>query len=489
VNLHFKKGTLVGAAELSANASSNTGDAAVTQGMTSVCLILLLLSAAAEGIVGNVAKLMWLLSLVPLTVMNPGAGLGIYVASAAIYSAPYVYGMAGQSSRFGSLFERPDNFALGGTLLFWMLCFRRRLLWRSWGLAVLISMFLLITFAHATILGLMTRTNFAVFMRMFGFPLILFLLIVGSPVSGGYMRAFFATVMTLTVYLAAISVLEGIDLRALIIPTWVTDPQLNETIGTNRSGGTFLQSEWNGFALCLGFCIMVGLLLMDNRRYGFLKYAAVLLCLAAIYFTFTRAAWLATAAASLLLLLRSPQPRDRLHLKRIFSIAVIGIALFVLILFPGGTAKKRTADTDTVYFRINLWMAGVQMAMNRPILGHGFGQFKEGVVDYHEDTSLVPFANLPEEGMVAHNTMLNILVEQGGLGLLLYLMIFIQIYLRARRASIALSPKAGQIWVTAFTLVYIINTQFIVAYEPTTNFIYYGAMGLLIGTENDGAGS
>jgi hypothetical protein len=455
------------------------------QTMICVSFVLLLLSCVDQGFVGNIAKLFWLTSLVPLMIMNIGAALGMYVGAAAIYSAPYVRSLAAHGSGWGSILERPDNFALAGFVIFLAVFgVDRRLFLRPTRLAVIIVLFLLLSFGHAAALGLMTRANFAVFMRMFGLPFIVFLLLMNRPISRSDVHGFLAVISVFTVYLAVISVLERFGWHSVIVPTWIADPQFNQAIETGRSGGTFLQSEWNGFALGLGYCIVWGAILIDHQRPRSFKYGAALLCLAAIFFTYTRAAWLGAAMASLVLLLRPSSSGESQSLKRLSTVAVIVIAMTVVILFPGKTARQRAGEAGTAYFRINLWVAGLKMAMDKPVVGHGFGQFKGGVVAHHEDQSSVPYAAIPEEGMVAHNTPLNILVEEGVLGLLLYGLIFIYIYVRARRSSLAIWWKEGPPWVMALTLVYVINTQFIVAYEPTTNFIYYGTMGLLIAAEN-----
>jgi len=36
-------------------------------------------------------------------------------------------------------------------------------------------------------------------------------------------------------------------------------------------------------------------------------------------------------------------------------------------------------------------------------------------------------------------------------------------------------------WLTAFAIAYLFNAQFVVTYEATTNLIYYGTLGVLVG--------
>jgi O-antigen ligase len=153
-----------------------------------------------------------------------------------------------------------------------------------------------------------------------------------------------------------------------------------------------------------------------------------------------------------------------------------------LILFPSREARERTGDTGTIYYRINLWAAGLSMASHKPFLGYGIGQFESKASDYQVSTNLAPEMVIPEEGSGTHNVFLNVLIEQGIFGLVLYLLIMAQIFLSARGKTARSngSPVSGP-WIVAFTLVYFVNAQFVNIHEPVTNLIYFGAMGMIAG--------
>ena len=69
-------------------------------------LVLLLISCVDDNFAGSVSKIVWLVSFVAISIINVGAALGVYIASAAIYSVRHYDGI-------GSVFQRPDNIALG----------------------------------------------------------------------------------------------------------------------------------------------------------------------------------------------------------------------------------------------------------------------------------------------------------------------------------------------------------------------------------------
>jgi O-antigen ligase len=68
--------------------------------------------------------------------------------------------------------------------------------------------------------------------------------------------------------------------------------------------------------------------------------------------------------------------------------------------------------------RVRLWIAGVHAFEQRPVMGYGVASFKQAIA--------------PEVGsntQVAHNSFLSVLVEEGMVGLALYLLMFLSVYL------------------------------------------------------------
>jgi len=81
----------------------------------------------------------------------------------------------------------------------------------------------------------------------------------------------------------------------------------------------------------------------------------------------------------------------------------------------------------------------------------------------------------------AHNTVLNVLVELGAIGLFLYLGALVALYRRAKTAAVQFWGRDGAVWVAVFFGVYFLQAQFAFAHEPTTNQIFFGTMGALAG--------
>jgi O-antigen ligase len=412
--------------------------------------------------------------------MNFGGGFGIYVASVAIYAVKHDLGEQ-------SIWDRVDNFGLILILLtFAFTRLRRDSLFRARYFIVIISFYILFTLLQTQALGLLNWFNFAAFMRMYGLPFTFLLVLRVASLSPREIRSFSAVMLILGAYMAIVSILERLGMYSIIIPPWIGDPNLNETIGSGRSGGPLLQPEFNGFTLSLISCIILGMTYIDRSRYVLLKYAICLLCVIGVLFTYTRGAWVAVALASPFLLLRPSSVLGGNMIKRFALFSIMLLLAGFLILFPSRQVRERTGDTGTIYYRVNLWVAALTMAVQKPILGHGIKQFEKEVSDYQVSTNLAPEMIIPEEGTGTHNVFLNVLIEQGVLGLILYLSIILQIYLKARASARANWLKGGSVWVFVFTIIYFVNAQFVNIHDPVTNLIYFGTMGMLAGLSATG---
>ena len=460
----------------------NTDPDEIVSAETRVCefvviccsLGLLLISCIDLGVLGKITILIWLGSLVLVSRVNLGAAFGIYVASVAIYAVRLFEG-------WGSIFQRPDNFALLIILFSLVMAgFRKPLPAQERLLAASILLFVAYILIQMVGFGFLTRSLFAFCMRMFGLPFTFFLLLWRAKPSHRELRGFSLVLMIFGSYIALVSILEVCGWHSILVPRWIGNPALNPALATGRAGGPFLQSEWNGFALSLLFCFpFVGI----HKAIGILKVVRCLtlgLYATAIYLTYTRAAWIATTTATLIFFWQVPRPGTFQGFKRAAGAFVVAL-LVALALMSGGTARTRVQDSGTIYYRFNLWAAGLEMASSRPLFGYGFGQFQHRVSEFKTDWATPDEIPITGEGNVAHNTLVNILVEQGIFGLALYMFIGWQIFSRALRAGATIWPVYGPGWVVAFCLAYFVNSLFVVAYEPTTNYIFYGMLGLLVG--------
>jgi O-antigen ligase len=196
------------------------------------------------------------------------------------------------------------------------------------------------------------------------------------------------------------------------------------TIGP-ASLGTFL-----GIAIVFALAV-----LMWNGPPSLKKMSKFLIVLAlpAVYLTYTRGPMIAIGAVALLMGIVSRGARWR----SVFVIVVVGVAVIFLSGRIASTSvyQSRFSNGSNVSVRLVLQRASVTLAERRPITGWGYGSFDEVKNSANLQTSN-PGALLSN---TSHNSFLTLLVELGGVGLILLLIPWGLIYVRtvsaARRAN------------------------------------------------------
>ena len=430
--------------------------------MVALCSGAFLLLASYDGIVGSLSATAWLATICILSICDIGAAFGLYIGAVALFSPRHFDG-------WGTPFQRPDNYALPFLVVGIILTRLKRPSKRTVPrFGVLILTFIVYGLVQITVLGIANRAAVAWFMRTYGTACFSLLFWWAWPRPADLRR--FASVLTfVAAYMALVSVIESLRWDVLIVPTWITNPAINlnmeETFGAGRAGGLLMQSEWNGAVLSLLSCIAVASAAIGNRRFAPVKWIAYAACLVATYVTYTRGAWLAVGTALLCLMIQAlrAQPDKR---KALLILLAVVAAAAVVGAMPNHRASQRLGDSDNIYFRLYVWEAGLRMAAARPVFGYGFAQFSQQAPSYLEDASSLPTATR-EEGTVAHNVFMNLLAEEGLVGLTLYLGFVIILIRSARRSAVQLWGARGAVWVTAFVAAYYVNMQFIAGSEPT----------------------
>jgi O-antigen ligase len=444
------------------------------EGLFGLLLVaVILLSTLDETALAPVGRGLLLACFFLLTIVNAGAALGVYIAAALVFSVHHFEGQ-------GSWVQRPDNIALL-FLAFYLVagrCFSRSA--GAFGsTAVAVALLLLTTFIHLVAVVGMDMYWSSWFVRMFVAPLSLFVLLRRAALSPRELRALFLIVAILGVYLAAVSVLQALGLYAPSIPPWLGDPDFNPLFGEKRVGGVVMQPEWNALEVSLAFCVLLlRLNLRESRlRVGWLAGAG--LCLLAIYFTYTRGAWLGLLMGGVPLFWQRSAIRGiTLQRRALFVTGVLGFAAFVLF-FPTEILQGRASDSGTMYFRFSVWNAGLRMVAEHPLIGVGFGQFAGHLPAFVREVAWIKAG--PIGTNMAHNTTITVAGELGLMGLTLYLLVICGVFRAAREAAGTAWGQSGRNWVAGFTVVYFVNVQFITAHELIPNVLYFGILGAIAG--------
>jgi putative inorganic carbon (HCO3(-)) transporter len=276
-------------------------------------------------------------------------------------------------------------------------------------------------------------------------------------------------------YLSLIAILFLCDAKDLIFPRYILDESLG--IHADRARGPFLQAVANGVTLNL-----LGLIALDCfRRRRLPRVLALLFAIAvplAVLATETRAVWLSFAGSVVVLLFFSPNRRLR---RACFClIAAAGMGLLVALSFEdtNTTFDARLEERSPVEFRVVMYRAGLEMFLDKPLLGWGANdvqpELARRVHDFHQ------------KAFFFHNTYLEIGVEHGVAGLALYLWMIVELLrLGGKRRPHLASPPGTfldedfrSLW-PVLVAVYLLNASFVVMNYQFVNGLLFTLAGLL----------
>jgi O-antigen ligase len=240
--------------------------------------------------------------------------------------------------------------------------------------------------------------------NLVGMPLVTLWLVRRSNLSERHVTIVFRFLIGLGVYLAVTAVGEHFRLSALVFPKYILDP--NVGIHWGRSRGPFGNAAVMGGVLAIVYAVT--LFYVTNIRAALPLRALLALTAVAIYFTYTRSAWLTFLASLAVLGLFGGVMRRHC--------ATIVLAIFVV--FLSGGASKFSFEEGTLFTkrqgpvqdRENIMQASIAMIKDRPFLGYGYGTFLANDAAYFDQEG----KGSKDEGN--HNAFTGLLVELGLLG-------------------------------------------------------------------------
>jgi putative inorganic carbon (HCO3(-)) transporter len=278
-------------------------------------------------------------------------------------------------------------------------------------------------------------------------------------------------------YLTLTAIFFMIDAKELIFPRYILDESLG--YHADRARGPFLQAVANGVALNL-----LGLLALNSFRRERLRAVPALLFLAAlplaIVATKTRAVWLSFSLSVLGLLFFSSSTRLRRACLCLVLAGAIGLAATVIFADRNTSLADRLEERGPVIFRMEIYQAGWEMFLQKPLAGWGATamqtELSKRISDFHQ------------EQFFFHNTYLEIVVQYGLVGLLLYLWIVVDLFRvgRGLNRSKALLDNGfldSEFRTTLWPLLlgaYLLNACFVVMNYQFVNGFLFTLAGLLV---------
>ncbi len=231
-----------------------------------------------------------------------------------------------------------------------------------------------------------------------------------------------------------------------------------------------------------GVCLNVlGVMALHSFNRGRLRgiLAAVLFVTTplALLATMTRAVWLAAALSVGAFILFGRGRRSCVVAIAIAAIAGSAVCAALLAESGAGKMSDRLQDRSPVEFRIDMYRAGRKMVAEKPLLGWG------------SEANIQPeiarrVSSFHPEFYIFHNTYLELTVEHGLIGLLLYGWLFASLFrLRPKADGIEVpelfpGPGFGLAWRTALS-VYLLNASVVVMNYQFLNGYMFTIAGIV----------
>jgi len=286
-------------------------------------------------------------------------------------------------------------------------------------------------------------------------------------------RHFETFALIVLAYLCFTSIAFLVGAKSLIFPRFILDESLG--YHADRARGPLLQAVANGVSLNL-----LGLLALHSVLRGRIRGVKAALLLAslpiAILATMTRAVWLSFAVSVGFLIFRSNNRR----LRRICVALAITAAMGSLIALSFQDQRQALADrlgeSGPLDYRQAVYAGGWQMFLEKPLTGWGVNQMPSELARH--------VSGYKEKELYPHNTYLELLVEHGIFGLVLYVWLMWEIF-RLRLGAVPTDEATGlldqqfhKIW-PVLLAVYWVNAAMVVMNYQFVNGLLFTMAGML----------
>jgi O-antigen ligase len=225
---------------------------------------------------------------------------------------------------------------------------------------------------------------------------------------------------------------------------------------------------------------LLGVLAVHAYRRGIVRGVKMTVLLAsvpvAILATMTRAVWLSFAGTVLVLIVLSKQRRLRVALVTAIIVGAAGLAIVMGSTDLGGALSDRLEERGPVDFRKAVYAGGWEMFLQRPLTGWGFHQMPFELPRH--------VSGYQEKILYPHNTYLELLVEHGLAGLVLYVWLMRELWklgrgtIPARERNGFLDQYFHRLWPILLT-VYWVNAAVVVMSYQFVNGLLFTIAGML----------
>ena len=287
------------------------------------------------------------------------------------------------------------------------------------------------------------------------------------------LRHFEVFALAVLAYLSFTAIAFLVGAHWLIFPRFILDESLG--FHADRARGPLLQAVANGVSLNI-----LGILAWHAYRRGSSRGVKILVLLVslpiAVLATMTRAVWISSTGTALVLIMGSNHKRWCRKACVVVAIAIVGALVILSSHEFAGSVNDRFGEQGPVEFRKAVYAGSWEMFFKHPVMGWGFHQMPSELprfVSGYEEKVLYP-----------HSTYLELLVEQGVIGLVLYLWLMWELW-RLGRGPIPERERGGflnrdfhRMWPIVLT-VYGLNAALVVMSYQFVNGLLFTMAGML----------
>ena len=270
------------------------------------------------------------------------------------------------------------------------------------------------------------------------------------------------------IYLTFTAFCEHFERWFLVWPKFIANPAAGIDYG--RARGPF--AEAFAMALSLTFFFFVNLFLAKHakRPVRILLLFLNLPVLLAIYFTYTRTAYVCLLVCAVVWIwLVSGRLRRSVALATMVAIIVLAVAVNWTVVSGQERTAGGLAQARPILGRIAVSKLALELTAEQPLFGVGFGHYRQAVLS--RNMELTGTTTIYARHLSQSVAVLSVLCETGIIGLILYLAVFAAILIPSIRLYRRLEPLAdGKFWrhfIVLFWILYLQTAMMSVTADPS----------------------
>jgi O-antigen ligase len=310
-------------------------------------------------------------------------------------------------------------------------------------------------------------------------PAVLYFCVRMTPITYRVEKAVLIAFGCLGIYLSLTGLAEVAGLRSFVVPAFIMDRSVSSEF-FGRARGPLLNPVVNGFLMTAAWAAWFILGRSTPRRWWLVVFIIHGIMAAGVISTLTRSVWLGAGLSGILLgycfLPKAYRPAW-------LATGIFGIAVMILAVKGFFWEMKRDRDLTaaeaarSAQLRPVLAQLAWQMAKDHPFFGVGLAEYDRVKMKYLAN----PQASYPlnqAKSYTQHNVFFSILVETGGIGLMVFLFL-----LEAWGRELAVGLWAGKrglfVLATVTLMAYLVNGLFHdVSIIPQMNAVLFTVVGL-----------